>query len=209
LQVIGEKSIQLAGLAGIIDIAIDEPEGSIVGNVLIGHPHPLYGGSRDNKVVTTLARAFTSLGLRCWRPDFRGVGKSEGHYDGGQGETDDFVQIAHHIEPAGLFLMAGFSFGTVVATRAAHVLENEQFKIERLVLVGTAALKWPITPPQTSCVLIHGDEDEVIPLSDTLSWAKTHDQAVTVIPGADHFFNRKLTQLKALVLHDLAYLRLR
>lgn len=191
------------GPAGRIEVAIDAPPSTPAGIAYIGHPHPLYCGTLDNKVAATLARAFSSHGWVAVRPNFRGVGASEGSHDHGHGETDDFVFL---IDTAPQWLgladvarlpraLAGFSFGSFVAARAAHRLAAPA----HLVLVGAAAGKWALPTVPAETLVIHGEHDETIPLAAVLDWARPQELPVTVIPGADHFFHRRLSILKRLV----------
>src|SRR3989441_7629853 len=128
----------VAGPAGRIECAVDQPEGAARGIALIAHPHPLYGGTLDNKVVQTLARAFVELGYEAWRPNFRGVGETEGVHDEGRGELEDLAAIVAHLKPARLAL-AGFSFGAGV-----QVMLAQRVKAEKLVLVGVAVSRFQL-----------------------------------------------------------------
>jgi hypothetical protein len=191
------------GPAGRIEIAVDSPDGPPAGVAFIGHPHPLYGGTLENKVAATLARAFTSLGWLAVRPNFRGVGASEGSHDHGRGETDDFLHVigtAPQWLAAGVDklprALAGFSFGSFVAAQAAARLAPPA---AHLVLVGSAAGKWPMPAVAAETLVIHGEFDETIPLAQVLEWARPQDLPVVVLPGADHFFHRRLSTLKRLV----------
>lgn len=194
------------GPAGKIELAVDWHGGSPAGIAFIGHPHPLYGGTLENKVAATLARAFSGLGWLAVRPNFRGVGASEGEHDHGEGETDDFVFVIDHAAQwlglAGVAslprALAGFSFGTFVAARAAARLSPPP---AHLILVGAAAGKWRLPPVSAEALVIHGEFDETIPLAHLLEWARPQELPVVVIPGADHFFHRRLSMLKRLV-HD-------
>ncbi len=202
------------GAAGRIEVALDLPAHAPAGLAFIGHPHPLYGGTLENKVAATLARAFVGLGWLAVRPNFRGVGASEGKHDHGMGETDDFVRIVDSaprwlsdVAPAdGIpVALAGFSFGSFVAARATQRLAERGRAPDHLVLIGSAAGKWdmPAVPPHT--LVIHGERDETIALADVLDWARPQDLPVVVLPGADHFFHRRLSLLKRLVqMHVLA-----
>jgi hypothetical protein len=200
---------RLPGPAGVIELVLEVPPGAPLGLALVGHPHPLYGGTLDNKVVATLARAFLSLGWIAARPNFRGVGASEGVHDHGAGETQDFLFLAEALpalpQCAGLptpeapLALAGFSFGSFVAAGAAQALAARGRPARALVLVGTAAGKWPIAKVDPASLVIHGEVDETIPLADVFAWAGQSDVPVTVLPGADHFFHRRLTRLKSLV----------
>src|SRR5690606_18385385 len=168
----------------------------------VGHPHPLYGGTMDNKVTQTLARAFVALGCACARMSFRGVGRSEGAHDEGRGETDDMALLAEHMrrEYPGLPLaLSGFSFGTFVQAQLQQRLAAAGAPAVQLVLVGSAAGKWAMPEVPANTLLIHGEQDETIPLADVLDWARPQDIPVLVIPGADHFFHRRLHHIKDLV----------
>ena len=182
-----------AGPAGRIECAVDKPEGAARGVALIAHPHPLYGGTLDNKVVQTLARAFVELGYEAWRPNFRGVGQTEGVHDEGRGELEDLFAIVKHLAPASLIL-AGFSFGAALMARLA-----ERAKPQWLVLVGVGItrLRAPAVPADT--LVIHGENDDTVPLATVLDWARPQELPVVVVPGADHFFHRKLQILKRIV----------
>jgi hypothetical protein len=183
----------LRGPAGDIECAVDEPSGAPRGIALIAHPHPLFGGTLDNKVVQTLARAFVELGYATWRPNFRGVGASEGAHDEGRGEVDDLAAVLAHLG-AERPVLAGFSFGAAVQAKLAA-----RVAAERLVLVGVAVsrLDVPAVPPGT--LVIHGELDETVPLAAVLDWARPQELPVLVVPGADHFFHRKLAALKIAV----------
>lgn len=206
----------LDGPAGRIEVAIDWPEparhAEPIGTAFIGHPHPLYGGSLDNKVAATLARAFAALGWVALRPNFRGVGASEGAHDHGIGETDDFL---HLIANSGELLgrdgpgadapraLAGFSFGSFVAARVARTLAARHQPVRHLVLVGSAAGKWDMPDIRSDALVIHGELDETIALSAVLDWLRPQDVPVVVLPGADHFFHRRLGALKQLVMRHV------
>src|SRR5437870_5044526 len=125
----------VAGPAGRIECAVDKPEGQARGFALIAHPHPQFGGTLDNKVVQTLARAFLELGYEAWRPNFRGVGQSEGSYDEGRGEMADLEAVYKHLNSEKV-LLAGFSFGGAMQARLAEKLRKENAKFEKLVLVA-------------------------------------------------------------------------
>jgi alpha/beta superfamily hydrolase len=199
----------IAGPAGRIELALDWPAATPVGVAYVGHPHPLYGGTLDNKVAATLARAFAGLGWLAVRPNFRGVGASEGEHDEGLGETDDFLHvidtvptlpaIAERLPGALPLALAGFSFGSFVAARAARSLAARHHPVRHLVLVGAAAGKWAMPEVRRDTLVIHGELDETIPLAAVFDWLRPLDIPVVVIPGADHFFHRRLALLKALI----------
>lgn len=183
----------LAGPAGGIECAVDAPAGAARGIALIAHPHPLYGGTVDNKVVQTLARAFVELGYEAWRPNFRGVGGTEGVHDEGRGELEDLAAIVATLKPERLAL-AGFSFGAAVVGQLATRVSSEA-----LVLVGLGITRLPVPPAPAGTLVIHGESDDTVPLAAVLDWARPQDLPVVVIPGADHFFHRKLHVLRSLV----------
>ena len=195
--------ISIAGPAGAIDTAIDLPD-PVRGIAVIAHPHPLYGGTRDNKVVQTLARTFVSMGHVSLRPNFRGVGDTAGVHDEGRGETEDLMAVVAHARARYgdtlPLVLAGFSFGSFVQSRVAQRLRDSGHPAQRLVLVGTAVQRFSVEPVPEDTVLIHGDLDDVVPLASVLAWARGGQAPVVVIPGADHFFHRRLTAIKRIVL---------
>lgn len=200
------RYFSLAGAAGNLQCALDLPNEAQFaaprGVALVAHPHPLYGGTMDNKVVHTLVRAFLALGYACARMNFRGVGESDGAHDHGRGETDDMALLLDHMRgefPGLPVALSGFSFGTFVQSHLAQRMAAAGTPAERLVLVGTAAGKWEIADVPAGTLVIHGEHDETIPLADVFTWARPLDLPVLVIPGADHFFHRKLQHIKNFV----------
>jgi hypothetical protein len=196
----------IAGATGQLECALDLPDAAHFaaprGIALVAHPHPLYGGTMDNKVTQTLARAFVALGYATARMNFRGVGKSEGVHDEGRGETDDMALLLVYMQqqyPGLPFALAGFSFGTFVQSQLQQRLTAQGTPAERLVLVGCAAGKWPMPAVPSDTLLIHGELDDTIPLANVFDWARPQDLPVIVIPGADHFFHRKLQHIKNFV----------
>lgn len=188
----------LDGPAGRLEAALTDPGGPQRGLALIAHPHSLHGGTMENKVVQTLAKAFAGLGYLAARLNFRGVGESEGAYDEGAGECQDMLALAAHLQrEAGdlPILLAGFSFGGYVQTRVAG-----QLAIQRLVLVAPAVSRFATgaVPPDT--LVIHGEADEVVPLAAVLDWARPQNLPLTVLPGVGHFFHGQLPLLKKIVL---------
>lgn len=228
--------ILLEGICGAIDLLVEEP---LVqqprGIAWIGHPHPLFGGTRDNKVVQTMARALLALGYQVLRQNFRGVGASDGIFNHGTGETTDALQVlnwARAKQPSLPVVITGFSFGSVVAANLVQIFtQNDEPKtdlssnlntdlnlasnsalnsatnlemitspiIEHIVLVGTAVTRWTVPPvPQTS-LIIHGAQDDVIPLAAVRAWADKHQLKLTVVESTGHFFHGQLNRLKNLM----------
>ena len=205
------KQIFIAGPAGKIEL-FAEPLENARGIALIAHPHPLFGGTADNKVVTSIARAFRDLDCITVRPSFRGVGGSEGVHDHGIAETGDLLAVVEwgreNYDKANelpLYL-AGFSFGAFVITRLAKVLANAGTPATRLVLVGTAAgfvegaRSYQTEAVAKDTLVIHGDKDQTVKLANVLAWAEPLDIPVVVIPGADHFFHRRLHLIRDIIL---------
>ena len=182
-----------AGPAGRIECAVDQPDGEARGAALIAHPHPLFGGTLDNKVVQTLARAFVELGYETWRPNFRGVGETEGVHDEGRGELEDLEAVLKAIQKEKLVL-AGFSFGASLVARLAEKVDEEWLV---LIGLGITRLEAPAVPAGT--LVIHGENDDTVPLAAVLDWARPQDLPVVLVPGADHFFHRRLHVLKRIV----------
>lgn len=197
------ETVAIAGPAGRISTAYDAPAGATRGIALIAHPHPLFGGTRDNKVVQTLARALVAEGYACWRPDFRGVGETEGTHDDGEGETEDLLAVVAHARAAageGLpLVLGGFSFGSFVQARVAQRLEQEGHPADRMILVGVAASRFAVEAVPPESLVIHGEVDDVVPLAAVFDWARPLDLPVVVVPGAGHFFHGRLGLLKRLV----------
>lgn len=194
------RPAEVAGPAGALACAIDEPPGGAapVGVAVLCHPHPLHGGTMDNKVVQTLARAFLQLGFRVVRFNFRGVGASAGAWDEGRGEIDDALAVIDAHRVAGLpLVLGGFSFGGYVASQAARRLAEPA---QRLVLIAPATSRFDTAPVPADTLVIHGDADDVVPLAATLDWARPQVLPVLVVPGIGHFFHGQLTLLKTLVL---------
>lgn len=201
----------IAGPAGALEIALDLPAGESRGIAVIAHPHPLFGGTLDNKVVQTLARAFVQSGWTAVRFNFRGVDGSAGSHDEGQGELEDFLAVVQHAAPSGEgeapLALAGFSFGAFVTTHAFLRL-NSSRTIEKLVLVGTSVSRASAAPIDADAhgktLVVHGEQDDTVLLSDVMDWARPQALPVTVVPGVGHFFHGQLPLLKNLVIRHLA-----
>ena len=165
------------------------------------------GGTKDNKVVRTLAGAFVQAGWTAVRFNFRGVGASQGVHDEGRGEAQDMQALIAQAAPQGPLALAGFSFGAFVTAQVAATLWPER-PFERLVLVGTAAARFQVAdlPPESHdrTLVVHGEADDTVPLSAVMDWARPQTLPVTVIPGGGHFFHGQLPLLKSLVLRHLS-----
>jgi len=196
----------IAGPAGALEVALDVPTGTSRGVAVIAHPHPQFGGTLDNKVVQTVARAFTQAGWTAVRFNFRGVGGSEGVYDEGRGEVEDMLAVVQHAAPAGELALAGFSFGAFVTSQVFARLQSER-AVAKLVLVGTAASRFAVAPIAESAheqtLVVHGELDDTVPLQAVLDWARPQLLPVTVVPGGGHFFHGQLPLLKSLVARHL------
>ncbi|HWI83757.1 alpha/beta hydrolase [Ramlibacter sp.] len=202
------RRFHVAGPAGVIEGLRDEPGPGTParGTAVIAHPHPLFGGTMENKVVQTLARAFVQSGWVALRFNFRGVGASEGAHDEGRGELDDMLALVAAEAPDGPLALAGFSFGSFVASRAVAALWPAR-PAQKIVLVGTAASRFDVAvlPPQAhdATLVVHGEHDDTVPLAAVLDWARPQTLPVTVVPGGGHFFHGQLPLLKSLVLRHL------
>jgi len=196
---------------GALEIAVDAPVGSSRGVAVIAHPHPLFGGTMDNKVVQTLARAFVQCGWTAVRFNFRGVGGSVGCHDEGRGELDDFLAVVQYAAPTresqSALALAGFSFGAFVTTHAFERL-NPIRNIQKLVLVGTSVSRASAAPIDKAAhlktLVVHGEQDDTVLLPAVMDWARPQALPVTVVPGIGHFFHGQLPLLKNLVIRHLA-----
>ena len=204
---VSEEKIYIDGPVGKIEVIMERPDAPR-GIALIAHPHPIGGGANTNKVAYTLAKTFVSLGYAAFRPNFRGVGGTEGVHDEGRGETDDLLAVIADAKcrcgdiPVAL---AGFSFGAYCQTRVARRLADSGHPAQRLVLVGTAAgfiegsRQYDTEAVPHDTIVIHGSSDETVPLDNVLAWAQPNDLPVVVVPGADHFFHRRLHVIRDII----------
>ena len=200
------QRITWRGEAGAIEGLLDHPEGAARGVAVVAHPHPLFGGTMDNKVVQTLARAFVQCGWTVARFNFRGVGASEGAHDAGAGEARDFLAVVEQSAPTGALAIAGFSFGSFVASHAIQSLW-EQRDIEKIVFVGTATERLAVADVPAALhektLVVHGEHDDTVSLASVMDWARPQSLPVLVVPGGGHFFHGQLPLLKSLVLRHL------
>lgn len=198
----GVERLALAGPAGALEAVLETPAGEARGLALLCHPHPLHGGTMDNKVVQTLARALRGCGWRTLRFNYRGVGASQGDWDGGRGEVDDaLAAIAALRLPGQPLVLGGFSFGGYVAAQTAQRLVEPA---RRLVLIAPATGNFDLAPVPEDSLVVHGECDEVVPLAATLAWARPQALPVVVVPGGGHFFHGQLPLLKSIVVRAFA-----
>lgn len=196
------ERLTIPGPAGALEIVVNAPlagpPAARRGIALVAHPHPLQGGTLDNKVAQTLAKTFFALGYASVRLNFRGVGASQGSFDDGNGETDDALAAlawAHtRFGAQARVVLAGFSFGSYVQTRVARSIA-----CERLVLVGPAVGRFALEEVPADTIVIHGEQDEVVPLTDVFAWARPQSLPIVVFPGCGHFFHGRLPQLQSVI----------
>lgn len=203
------EHLTLVGAAGAIEALKDAADFNgqpALGAAIIAHPHPLFAGTMNNKVVQTLARAAVSTGWDAYRFNFRGVGQSQGEHDQGIGESDDLLRVIEQVAPQGPLVLAGFSFGTYVTSRVLARLQAER-DIRAVVFVGTAASRFKVEPiPQelhSRSLAVHGELDDTVPIAPVMDWAREQSLPLTVIPGGEHFFHGRQVQLKELVIRHL------
>jgi uncharacterized protein len=225
------RLLTVPGPVGPIDVALDLPgasarggsaedagagsgpaDGAVKAIAVIAHPHPLHGGTRDNKVVQTIARALLLAGCACWRPNFRGIGKTAGSFDEGRGEAQDLLAVidhaAGHESAAGLvapipIYLAGFSFGSFVQTMVADAIDPRRFALAPMIMIGSAASRFALRQVPENTIVIHGEVDDVVPLQSVMDWARPQGLPVIVLPGSGHFFHGQLNRVKSLILRNL------
>ena len=200
------EKFHIDGPVGQIECALDRPDAGtpVRGIALVAHPHPLFGGTMDNKVAQTLARTLVQLGYVTYRSNFRGVGTTSGTHDNGIGEQDDLLELVRYMraQPGQAdmpLVLAGFSFGTFVLSHVAKRYQEAGGAIERMVFVGTAASRWEVAPVREDTLVIHGELDETVPILSVYEWARPQELPIVVIPGAEHFLHRKLHILKRII----------
>ena len=200
------QKITLEGEVGAIEALRDEPLGESRGVAIVAHPHPLFGGTMDNKVVQTMARAFVQCGWSVVRFNFRGVGASAGEHDAGVGEARDLLRVVAQVAPEGALAIAGFSFGSFVASHALAELCTHR-TIDKVVFVGTAAQRFTVAPVHPDwhdkTLVVHGEQDDTVSLASVMDWARPQSLPVMVVPGGGHFFHGQLPLLKNLVVRHL------
>ena len=202
----------LEGPAGRIDLLVDTPAGAPRGLALVAHPQPLLGGSARHKIPHLLARAARDLGWLSLRPNFRGVGKSDGQHDQGYAETEDLVGVIAQVRdshPTLPLSLIGFSFGSFVMSRVAKRLADSGAAADRIALAGLPVgevdgkRSYPTESVPPGTLVVHGEMDESVPLGSILQWARPQALPVVVVPGADHFFAGHLPVLHSLLVSHL------
>ena len=203
------QKLTLTGPSGSLEAILEEPAGADGQRfAVVCHPHPQFGGTMDNKVVHTLARTLQELGLCTLRFNFRGVGASEGDYAEGVGETDDALAVVDFglaRWPGARPWLAGFSFGSFVALKAA----NARPQCEQLITVAPAVQRFDFTSlavPRCPWLVVQGDADELVDHRAVLEWTRTLQPPprVRVLQGVDHFFHGRLHELKDVLRAELA-----
>jgi alpha/beta superfamily hydrolase len=188
----------LPGLAGALEAVLDAPLAPTA-LAMVCHPHPPDGGTMNHEVPMANSRELARLSCAVLRFNFRGVGQSEGAYDRGVGETDDALASANWLrarKPGLPLTLAGLSFGAAVVTLAAARLDPPP---ERLILAGTSPERVGAPPVSVPTLVVHGEQDEIVPLINVLDWARPQMLPVTVVPGVGHFFHGELPLLQSLV----------
>lgn len=195
----------IEGPAGKIETVLAEPTTLSSGIAVVAHPHPLHGGTMDNKVVHTVFKSALELGYIAVKFNFRGTGNSEGAFDHGVGEVEDAVAVAQSIQNQFIdragnlpLLLAGFSFGGGVQIQAAEQLNPESLILVSPSLRHVGVRNIPAHVRNT--LIIQGDKDDIVPLDAILDWAAPQSRPVVIIPGAEHFFHGKLNMLKHVIL---------
>lgn len=195
-----QNLLEIPGPAGVLETLCILPKngGSVTGFAVLNHPNPLHGGTNTNKVIQTAARVLRDAGFACYLPNLRGVGNSAGEHDYGRGETADTAAVWAYAQAqhggARENVLGGFSFGGYVAAHAAHNLHPQ-----KLLLIAPAAGKYspdmPPVPDTGSTLLIHGQNDEIVPPENVFAWAAPQELPVVMLADAGHFFHGRLTVL--------------
>jgi alpha/beta superfamily hydrolase len=197
-------NITLPGPAGSLEAATNIPEvaDARAGVAVICHPHPLQGGTMHNKVVTTLERSLRELGLATVVFNFRGTGASQGAFDDGVGETDDLIAVANwaqRMRPRVALWLAGFSFGSYVAARAAP-----QLPVRQMISIAPPVSRWDFTAlasPLCPWLVVQGEVDEIVDPQAVYAWVAAQPEPPTLVrlPDTTHFFHRRLLDLRGVI----------
>src|SRR5699024_2413060 len=200
-------NILIQGPAGALEAVVEQRTEQPAYVAVVCHPHPLYQGTMNNKVVTTLARTYRDDGALVVRFNYRGVGKSEGSYGGGDGEAEDLLAVVAWLReryPTLPLQLAAFSFGTYVATKGAVALAEKGQPARQLLLVAPSVENFDFTPftaVQCPVLVVQGDEDEVVSAPAVFAWvaASPLHPVLLRMEGAGHFFHGMLPELAELV----------
>ncbi len=209
---LSEGVVLLDGPVGKLEVFIDRPTTEPLASAVVLHPHPSQGGTAEHKIPATLAKSLAGAGFIVLRPNFRGVGRSQGEHASAAGEADDVRQLCDALGKAFPRLqvaLVGFSFGAFVAARVAKQMAESGHPLKRVALAslpfgevrGSQSYDTPSGIP--GALVVHGERDDRVPLSAVLDWARLDGQPVVVIPGADHFFKGRLVALRSLILEHL------
>jgi uncharacterized protein len=208
----GSGAQLIEGPAGAIEVLVDQPRRPLAGVVVVAHPQPLLGGSAQHKVPQFLARGLTEAGWLVARPNFRGVGRSAGTHDAGEGETEDLLSLALSLQgdaSVARLALVGFSFGAFVQARVARRLADLGRPAWRVGLAGMpfgeveGGRRYDTPDGIADALVVHGELDDRVALHAVFDWARPQSQPVVVVPGADHFFTGKLHVLRSLVVNHL------
>ncbi len=200
------------GPSGQIEVALQETQASSAPYAVICHPHPLHGGTMNNKVVTMSAKAYEDMGCNVVRFNYRGVGQSQGEYGDNAGEVADAMAVVNWLlvnrDVTSLYF-AGFSFGAYIAAQAAATTQALGVEVRHVLLIAPSVLNSPfaqVTPFTLDTSIIMGDADEIVPFDEVQNWADNLYPPVEMIvmEGASHFFHGRLTELKGHI-KDLFY----
>jgi alpha/beta superfamily hydrolase len=198
------QPVDIPGPAGLLEARLEDPVPAGAAHAVVGvtcHPHPLHGGTMQNKVVHTCARAMQEAGAATVRFNFRGVGRSAGRYDAGVGELEDALAVvawARRRFQCDSVWLAGFSFGAAVALQAA----SRGAQPERLITIAPPVgriITEPVARPDCAWLIVQGDRDELVDVEAVRRWVAAYDPApeLLVLPGAEHFFHGKLVELRS------------
>jgi uncharacterized protein len=196
--------LSLKGQAGALEAILEDPGVPGSSYAVICHPHPLFGGTMENKVVTTVARALRETGIPTLRFNFRGVGASEGAFDQGVGETADADIVASwgaERWPGRTLVAAGFSFGGYVALRLAQLRESQQREVRLLITIAPAVQRFDANStarPRCPWLVVQGDADDVVDPAAVIGWVNSliPKPQLVVMPGVGHFFHGRLQELR-------------
>ena len=190
------QQIFINGPEGQLDcLKLSPLGGEARGIAIIFHPDPKGGGTYTNKIVQTIAKVLTNKGYLCMCPNLRGVGMSDGTHDFGIGELVDAKAIYNYLRqhyPNLPLVLAGFSFGTSIASHLATIVEYK-----KIILVGPAVSKYTVSIGNIAkTIVIHGENDEIVPPELVEQWSRDNEVPVIWFPNTGHFFHGKIVSLQ-------------